>query len=273
MDKKTAKTLIRDTFNTVADGYDHPALRFFSDSAGRLASLMGLRGNEHVLDVATGTGNAALALAGFLPEGRVTGVDFSSFMLEQARKKAAALNIRNTDFIEGDMETLEFPTASFDAAVCAFGIFFVENMAEQLARIAATVRPGGRVATTSFAENYFHPLKDLLLERLSGYGVALPPPAWKKVSTERACMDLFQDTGLRNVVVTRENMGYWLSDAEDWWNVVWNAGYRRLVSQLPQDDRERFKQEHLQEVDALKTGEGIRLDVDVLFSMGTIPKH
>lgn len=56
------KALIRDTFDAVSSGYDNTALRFFSESAEHLASCLCLRGDEAVLDVATGTGNAAIAL-------------------------------------------------------------------------------------------------------------------------------------------------------------------------------------------------------------------
>ncbi len=55
------------------------------------------------------------------------------------------------------------------------------------------------------------------------------------------------------------------------WDVVWNAGFRRMVGQLSPSDQKRFRQEHMQEVAALATREGIRLDVGVLFIIGTKP--
>jgi hypothetical protein len=51
--------------------------------------------------------------------------------------------------------------------------------------------------------------------------------------------------------------------------VVWNAGFRRMVGQLQLMDRERFKREHLQELAAPVTKDGIWLDVSVLFSLST----
>ena len=65
-------------------------------------------------------------------------------------------------------------------------------------------------------------------------------------------------------------MGYWLADENEWWNVVWNAGFRRLLSQLPAGDLPRFREEHLREVAALKTRDGLRLDVGVRFTTGTV---
>jgi hypothetical protein len=64
-------------------------------------------------------------------------------------------------------------------------------------------------------------------------------------------------------------VGYYLESADEWWDIVWNAGFRRLVAQLSPQDRERFKQEHLLEIGALRTDKGIWLDVGVLYTAGT----
>jgi ubiquinone/menaquinone biosynthesis C-methylase UbiE/GNAT superfamily N-acetyltransferase len=263
------KSILKQTFDAVSNGYDGEALRFFPISAGNMAALIGLRGDEHVLDVACGTGHAALAVAALLPEGRVTAVDFSTGMLDQARKKAESLDIRNVEFIERDMQHLDFSGSPFDIAVCAFGIFFVEDMDTQLAHIASTVKPGGRIIISSFQENYFQPLRDLMAKRLEGLGVQMPPQIWKRISNEAGCRQLFEQAGLANISVNRKNVGYYLKSEDQWWNVIWNAGFRRMVGQLKPEDQERFKREHLEEIAALRTDKGIWLDVGVLYTMGT----
>ena len=77
------KIMIKDTFNTVASGYDNRASRFFLESAKHLVTYLDLKGNESVLDVATGTGYAALAIAENMAHGHVTGIDFSVGMTAQ----------------------------------------------------------------------------------------------------------------------------------------------------------------------------------------------
>lgn len=271
MDELQRKILLKETFNTVSCGYDGKALRFFPESAGHLANLLDLRGDEQVLDVATGTGHAALALAACLPRGRVTAVDFAPGMLEQARKKADSRNVRNVEFLERDMQSLNFPAGRFDAAVCAFGIFFVDDMNAQLAHIAGVVKSGGRIVISGFQDNLFRPLGDLFFGRIARYGVQQPPHTWKRIATEAGCRELFEQNGLRDVRVEQKNVGYFLNSAEEWWEIVWNAGFRRMVEQIQPSDQERFKQEHLQEVAALQTKDGIWLDVGVLIAMGTKP--
>lgn len=269
MDEEQKKAMLKETFNTVATGYDNRSLRFFPASAYYMASLLGLKGDEHVLDVASGTGNAAMEVARRLPQGRVTATDLSPGMLEQARKKAEASRIGNIEFLERDMTALGFPAGSFDAATCAFGIFFVMDMEAQLAHIASTVKPGGRVLISCFQENYFEPLKGRFLSRLSAYGVPDQPQAWKRIAHETGCRELFEKAGLTDITVRQKNVGYYLENAEQWWDIVWNAGYRRLVNQLKPDDEVRFREEHLAEIEALKTDKGIWLDVGVLYTSGT----
>ncbi len=272
MDEQQRKALLKETFDTVSGGYDNKALRFFPASAEHMAALLGLRGDEHVLDVACGTGHAALAIARLLPNGRLTAVDFSTGMLDQARRKADSLNIRNIEFLERDMQALAFPDGLFDVAVCAFGIFFVEDMDAQLAHLTSVVKPGGRIMISNFQESYFQPLRGLFVDRLETYGVKNRLQTWKRISNEAGCMQLFEKAGLRDIRVEKKNVGYYLDSADQWWDVVWNAGFRRMVGQLSELDQERFKREHLQEVEAQRTGNGIWLDVGVLYTIGAKPE-
>jgi ubiquinone/menaquinone biosynthesis C-methylase UbiE len=272
MDEQQQKAMLRHTFDTVSGGYDGGALRFFPQSAQSMVTLLDLRGDEHALDVACGTGHASLAVARRLPNGRVSGVDFSAGMLDQARKKAVAQDIGNIDFLERDMTALGFPADSFDVALCAFGIFFVDNLDTQLAHIASVVRPGGKIVISSFQEeHYFHPLREMMLARLSTLGIAIPPPVWERVGNERACRALFSRAGLTNTRVESRNEGYYLDCAERWWDVIWNAGFRRVVGLLPEELQVRFKREHLEEIEALTSKDGIWLDVGVLYTVGTKP--
>jgi len=160
-DEQEQKTAIRNTFNIVAGGYDNPSFRFFTISAEHMIACLELKGDEHLLDVATGTGIVALRLAPLLPGGRVSAIDFSEGMLAQARTKAAARAVGNVDFLEMDMQVLRFPDGHFDAVTCAFGIFFVEDMESQLRHISDKVKAGGKIILSTFYDDSFVPLIEL----------------------------------------------------------------------------------------------------------------
>lgn len=262
------KAAIRQTFDSVAEVYGHGGCRFFHDAGQAMAALHLLNGHEHVLDVASGTGAAAIPLAQKLVDGRVSALDFSAGMLAQAALYAQSAGLHNLDFQVGDMTALPFPEQHFDHANCAFGLFFVEDMAGLLRHIASKVKPGGRVMISGFCGDSFMPLAMLTIEGLRRYGIDVPeqPFGWKRMAEVQQLHALFAAAGLTDVRIERRSLGYYIS-AEGWWEVLWNAGFRGLVAKLgPRLDD--FKREHLAEFAALQTEKGLWLEVEVNFSSG-----
>jgi demethylmenaquinone methyltransferase / 2-methoxy-6-polyprenyl-1,4-benzoquinol methylase len=111
----------------------------------RAADLARVGPGDRVLDVATGTGDLALELAGRVaPGGTVVGCDFSEGMLARARAKAEGRGA-GLSFEWGDALELPYPDDSFDAAAVGFGARNFSDLAGGLAEMARVVRPGGRV--------------------------------------------------------------------------------------------------------------------------------
>lgn len=269
MENSALKELFRSTFNTVAEGYDGSAMRFFAQSAEHLPAFLELNGDEQVLDVACGTGCASFAVAKKLPAGHVTGIDFSSGMLSRAMRKKEAGGIRNVTFAEMDMQAMDFPDGRFDAAVSAFSIFFVDDMQSQLLHIAQKVKSGGRIIMTTFYESSFTPLIGIFLGHLETYGIKPPSLAWKRVASSAQCQSLFTDAGMQGVRSERMEFGFYLENAAQWWHIVWNGGFRGLVNKLAPDDLQRFKADHLQEIDGLASDRGVWLEMSILYTVGT----
>lgn len=145
---------VRSMFDGIAGVYD---LLNTAMTAGlhhrwraRAADLARVGPGARVLDVATGTGDLALELAGRVgPGGEVLGSDFSERMLEHAREKAAqrapgggAVRPR---FEWGDALSLQYADASFDAATVGFGARNFADLGQGLQEMRRVVRPGGRV--------------------------------------------------------------------------------------------------------------------------------
>jgi demethylmenaquinone methyltransferase/2-methoxy-6-polyprenyl-1,4-benzoquinol methylase len=107
----------------------------------RAADLARVGPGARVLDVATGTGDLAIALARRVaPGGEVIGSDFSEGMLAVARRKAPELR-----WEQGNALALPYGDGEFDAATVGFGARNFSDLARGLAEMARVVRPGGRV--------------------------------------------------------------------------------------------------------------------------------
>jgi len=140
----------------------------------RAADLARVGAGARVLDLATGTGDLALELAGRVwPGGEVVGADFSEAMLDRARAKAAALGSRpegrervNPRFEWADAMALPYPDDRFDAATVAFGARNFEDLARGLREMARVVRPGGRLVVCEFSRPTWRPFRALYLNYL-----------------------------------------------------------------------------------------------------------
>src|SRR3954452_9475239 len=120
--------------------------------AEHLCETADLHAGWTVLDVATGSGNAAVAAA---RRGcAAVGVDYVPALLERGRVRAAAEHL-DVRFVEGDAENLPFPDASFDAVVSIYGAMFAPDHDRTAAELARVCRSGGRIALASWTPDGF----------------------------------------------------------------------------------------------------------------------
>jgi len=113
----------------------------------RIVAAVGVRPGEKVLDVACGTGNAAIRAAEAGAE--VTGVDITPELFDAARREAAAAGV-TVEWVQGDAEALPFEDESFDVVLSTFGCMFAPRHAVAASEIVRVLRPGGRVGITAW---------------------------------------------------------------------------------------------------------------------------
>jgi SAM-dependent methyltransferase len=122
---------------------DYPAAAELISRAGELiAERAELSGDERVLDVACGSGNATIPAA--RAGASVTGLDITPELLEAGRAKAADAGVE-VEWVEGDAEQLPFGDGSFDVVTSLFGVMFAPDHQRAAAEIARVLRPGGRI--------------------------------------------------------------------------------------------------------------------------------
>jgi len=271
-DTAQIKQHITSIFDIVADGYDNPSTRFFNFCADKMLDILQPKQNSRLLDIATGTGAVATSAAQMLlPEGRVHGIDLSEKMLDQALKNAQKMSLNNINLQTMDAEKPIFKNDYFNYITCSFGLFFLPDMAGALINWKHIMQPGGKLIISTFAPDAFTPLSDLFKSRMSHYGIEIPDAAWFRLSDENECRDLISNAGFTNVKVTKKQIGYHLLNTDDWWEILWQTGFRGFLNQLSETDLASFRKEHLQEIEKLKTEEGLWLNVDTLFTTASKP--
>ncbi|MDX6624278.1 MAG: hypothetical protein QOE75_2210 [Solirubrobacterales bacterium] len=109
----------------------------------RLAESLEIIPDERVLDVASGSGNAALAAAR-RSWGNVVSSDYVPALLDRGRERAAAEGLA-IEFVEADAQNLPFEDASFDVVTSVFGAMFAPDQQKAADELLRVVKPGGRI--------------------------------------------------------------------------------------------------------------------------------
>lgn len=145
-------------FDGIAGRYDllNRVISFGIDRGWRRRAAAALELGERpatVLDVASGTGDLALAIREAWPSASVVGVDPSTKMLELAVRKVEQAGLAGAlRFEVGEAERLPFADASFDGVTIAFGIRNVADRPRGLSEMRRVTRPGGRVVVLELSE-------------------------------------------------------------------------------------------------------------------------
>jgi demethylmenaquinone methyltransferase/2-methoxy-6-polyprenyl-1,4-benzoquinol methylase len=182
------KRVVRAIFATIADRYDFitVVLSYGQDRRWkrRLVDLAAVRAGARALDLATGTGDIAFALARH--GARVAGLDITFRMIELARTKIAgadlgrpagaeqALPLRSVPgFLVGDMLALPFPAGSFDLVTTGYGLRNVPNLTSAIEEIGRVLTPGGQLLSLDFNRPSNPFVRSAYLAYLTSVGAAL----------------------------------------------------------------------------------------------------
>jgi ubiquinone/menaquinone biosynthesis C-methylase UbiE len=133
-----------------------------------LVDAADLRAGSRVLDVATGSGNAALAAARL--DCDVTAIDYVPELLDRARDRARA-EAFDIDFTIGDAEALAFADGSFDAVLSVVGVMFATDQERAASELLRVCRPGGTIALANWTPSSF------VGDNFRTVGRHVPPPA------------------------------------------------------------------------------------------------
>jgi demethylmenaquinone methyltransferase/2-methoxy-6-polyprenyl-1,4-benzoquinol methylase len=159
------KEQVAGMFDRIASKYDflNHLLSMGIDKGWRRKAINTLRPIQpkQILDVATGTGDLAIAALSLEPQ-HITGVDISEGMMAIGRKKLEDKNLTDKISLQyGDSESLPFESNYFDAITCAYGVRNFEHLENGLRDMNRVMRVGGRIAILEFSKPKKFPVKQL----------------------------------------------------------------------------------------------------------------
>lgn len=225
--------------------WDTLTMDFIHPMGDEIIKQLHLKESDHVLDVAAGTGEPGLTIAGFVKDGKVTITDLSEKMLEVAKEKTEKLGLTNTEIIECDVCELPFADNSFDALSCRFGFMFFEDTLLAAKEMYRVLKPGGRISTSVWGipdKNFWVTASMGVIKK--HLEIPTPPPGSPgmfRCAGESYIPDLFEQAGFKNIsqkeVTSKLNCG----TAEKYWDLM-NDIAAPVVSALSRTDESTKKQ-------------------------------
>ena len=176
----------------------------------RLCEAIDPSAGQQVLDVACGSGTAALAAA--RRNCRVTGIDYVPALLERGRERAAAEGLE-IDFRDGDAESLPFPDSSFDIVLSTFGVMFAPNQERAAAELVRVCKPGGKIGLANWTpDGHVGRMFKLTAKHVPPPQGVASPLRW---GTEDGLRELLGD-GTSVIRIERQSFRQRYSSAEAW---------------------------------------------------------
>ena len=239
-----------------------------------------LRPGMRVLDLASGVGDPALAIAGEVaPSGRVTATDLGPGMITLAEELARKKGLANIEFREASAESLPFPDESYDVLTCRFGIMFFPDLPKALRECLRVLKPGGRVVFVAWGKKeqpFFTTTAGMVLKH-----VPVPPPPpdpdgpslfmfGERDRLRRALGAAgFSDVHEEDRIIT----GRWTSSAEQYWEQFTEvaAPFRPLIEQLTPEKMAQAKSEILAGLKKFWTGKELHMPLEIVIGTGIRP--
>jgi ubiquinone/menaquinone biosynthesis C-methylase UbiE len=217
-------------FDEAAASYDSVGVEFFTPMGAELVRRAAIRPGEHVLDVGCGRGAVLLpAAAAVGPTGRVVGTDLAPDMV--ARTAAATAHLPAVSVRVGDAQAPAFDPGTFDVVTAGLVLFFLPDPPAALAAYRNLLRPGGRLAFSSFAA--YDPRFQRAMKALAAHapGLAAPPPLHEMFGSEQQLRTAL--AGYAAVRISEFTQVSRFADVEQWATWVASHGGRQVLRAIP----------------------------------------
>jgi demethylmenaquinone methyltransferase/2-methoxy-6-polyprenyl-1,4-benzoquinol methylase len=225
MEKHSKGEMVRGMFNDIAPTYDrlNHILSLDIDKLWRKRVVRIVRrlGAKHIMDMATGTGDLAIAMARKIEGSTIYGADFSSEMLAVAKQKIEQLGLsERISLTECNAENIPLDDEAVDAATVAFGVRNFEHQKEALAEMKRTIKRGGHLVVLEFSNPrcifvrwcyrmYSHYILPAIGRLVSKHATAYTylPESIDQFASPEAFSALLQEVGFDNIERRSQSLG------------------------------------------------------------------
>jgi ubiquinone/menaquinone biosynthesis C-methylase UbiE len=258
-------------YSAAADHFTRPALSFWDRHGAETVRRAGIHAGDRVLDLCCGAGASVLPAARAVgATGSVVGVDIADPLLSLARQRLDVDGLTNTELIRTDATTTGFDDGSFDAVVCVFGVFFVDDMPGFVREMWRMVRPGGRLAVTTWGPGWLEPASGIFWECVRQVRPELHKAfnPWDEITAPDALTALLAEGGVTEAEAVPVAGRQRLDRPEDSWEMVLGSGLRATVDALGEAEGEAVRAAVLKGVRRTHVTE---VGIDAIYARATRP--
>ena len=234
----------RESWNRFSPGWkkwDTLTMDFLQPMGQEMIRVLNLKDDDYVLDVACGTGEPGLTIAGKVKRGKVMLTDLSEEMLKITAEHASDRGVANVKTQVCDVCALPFRDYSFDAISCRFGFMFFPDMLLAAQEMLRVLKPEGKLA----AAVWDVPEKNFWITAIMGVinkHMDLPPaapgaPGMFRCAGDGVMIQTLRDAGFRNIAVEQVPGKLHAHTTEIYWNMMNEIG-APIVAALSKADPE-----------------------------------
>jgi len=284
-DAEQYKIAQRQTWDSAASGWKNwwkvteKGAQKINDRLGELAEISP---GQKLLDIATGIGEPAVTAAKVVGTngGHVLAIDISPQMLAIAKERTLSLGLQDViEFREGDIEVIEFPSSSFDAILCRWGLMFLPNLESALNHIFGALINGGKFAAAVWSIPSKVPFVGfpmcIVMRQLQIPQPTPRVPGPFSLADYSVLESSLARAGFRNIQIERQNVTFEFASVKDYINHIQDvaAPLKVILGKESESRREeiwKFMTEEVAKSNYTNPDDGsVRMDNECICVVGT----
>ncbi len=263
-----------DKFSPGWKKWDAFTMDFLKPMGDEIISMLQVKPEDHVLDIATGTGEPGLTIAKMASKGKVTGIDISPGMVHIAIENAKAKGLDNYKAMVADVCELPFTDKSFDAISCRMGFMFFPEVKLAAKEMYRVLKSGGRMATSVWAGPQNNEWITTMMGVLkANIDMPVPPPGAPgmfRCAEPGYMSNLLKEAGFKNVKEQIISGEIHYDNADHYWTMMNDvaAPVVAALSQVDNTTRDKVKSDLFKKLEERSGGGELSMPYESIIAYG-----